>query len=134
MLSKLVPKQSSNPYRLLLFCTQTDRVAFGNCVIEFPAHADIRCNGSSVQANLRGIKNRPGTINPPDVTAQIMMMQGVQNKIDVTFSESKSAFTLTVYLVEKNTVVQLVEKIRKRGFISKEATLSKSMCKTGGRC
>lgn len=55
------------------------------------------------------------------------MMQGVQNKIDVTFSESKSSYTLTVYLVEKHTVAQLVEKIRKRGFISKEATLSKSM-------
>ena len=127
MLSKLVPKQSSNPYRLVIFCTQTDRVAFGNCVIEFPSHADIRCNGSSVQANLRGIKNRPGTINPPDVTAQIIMMQGVQNKIDVTFEQSKSAFTITVYLVQKNTVGQLVEKIRKRGFISKEATLNKSM-------
>ena len=55
------------------------------------------------------------------------MMQGVQNKIDVTFEQSKSAFTITVYLVQKNTVGQLVEKIRKRGFISKEATLNKSM-------
>lgn len=127
MLSKLQPKQSSNPYRLVLFSTQTDRVPFGNCVIEFPAHTDIRCNGSPVQANVRGIKNRPGTINPPDVTAQIIMMQGVQNKIDVTFSDSKSSYTLTVYLVEKHTVAQLVEKIRKRGFISKDATLSKSM-------
>jgi len=56
---------------------------------------------------------------------QIMMMQGVLNKIDVMFSESKSAFTLTVYFVQKNIVGQLVEKIRKRWFISKEATLSK---------
>ena len=55
------------------------------------------------------------------------MMQGVQNKVDVTFSESKSAFTLTLYLVEKITVQQLVEKIRKRGFTSKEAALRKSM-------
>jgi hypothetical protein len=127
MLSKLQPKQTSNPYRLVLFSTQTERVAFGNCVIEFPPHTDIRCNGSPVQANVRGIKNRPGTINPPDVTAQIIMIQGVQNKIDVTFSDSKSSYTLTVYLVEKHTVAQLVEKIRKRGFISKDATLSKSM-------
>ena len=49
------------------------------------------------------------------------------NKVDVTFAESKSAYTLTVYLVEKNTVTGLVDKIRKKGFISKESTLNKSI-------
>ena len=127
MIAKLTPKQPTNPYRLVLFCTQTDRVAYGNCVVEFPAHAEIRCNGTVVSANLRGIKNKPGTINPPDITPNTILMQGVGNKIDATFAESKSAYTLTVYLVEKNTVVGLVDKIRKRGFISKESTLNKSM-------
>jgi hypothetical protein len=79
-----------------------------------------------VSANLRGIKNKPGTINPPDITSQAIVIQGVANKVDVTFAESKSAYTLTVYLVEKNTVPGLVDKIRKRGFISKESTLNKS--------
>ena len=96
-------------------------------MIEFPAHAEIRANGSVVHANLRGIKNKPGTINPVDITAGCILMQGVNNKIDVTFAESKSAFTLTIYLVEKLTVARLVEKIRKRGFIAKEATLNKSI-------
>ena len=126
MIAKLTPKQSTNPYRLVLFCTQTDRVAYGNCVIEFPTHAEIRCNGTIVSANLRGIKNKPGTINPPDITSQVIVIQGVANKVDVTFAESKSAYTLTVYLVEKNTVPVLVDKIRKRGFISKESMLNKS--------
>jgi E3 SUMO-protein ligase PIAS1 len=126
MIAKLMPKQSTNPYRLVLFCTQTDRVAYGNCVIEFPAHAEIRCNGPAVTANLRGIKNKPGTINPPDITPNAILMQGVLNKVDVTFAESKSAYTITVYLVQKNTVTALVDKIRKRGFISKESTLNKS--------
>jgi hypothetical protein len=126
MLSKLQSKQPTNPYRLVLFSTQTDSVEFGNCVIEFPAYTDIRCNGSPVTANVHGIKNSPGTINPPDVTAQIIMTEGVQNTIDVTFSESESSYTLMVYLVEKHTVAQLVEKIRKRGYISIETTLSKS--------
>jgi E3 SUMO-protein ligase PIAS1 len=127
MLAKLTPKQSTNPFRLVLFCTQTDRVAYGNCVIEFPGHAEIRCNGTIVSANLRGIKNKPGTINPPDITSHAILIQGVANKVDVTFAESKSAYTLTVYLVEKNSVNGLVDKIRKRGFISKESTLNKSM-------
>lgn len=54
-------------------------------------------------------------------------MPSVTNKIDVTFAETKSAYTLTVYLVEKMTVDQLVSKIRKKGFMSKETTLNKSM-------
>ncbi len=126
MLAKLQPRGPQNQHRIVLFCTQTDRVHFGNCVIEFPAHAEIRCNGAPITANLRGIKNKPGTINPPDVTAPIILMQGVTNKIDVTFAENKSAYTLTAYLVEKMTVDQLVGKIRKKGFMSKEATLNKS--------
>ena len=127
MIAKLTPKQPTNSHRLVLFCTQTERVAYGNCVIEFPAHAEIRCNGTIVSANLRGIKNKPGTINPPDITPSAILMQGVTNKVDVTFAESKSAYTLTVYLVEKNTVTGLVDKIRKKGYISKESTLNKSM-------
>ena len=127
MLAKLHPKQPSNPYRLVLFCTQTDRIHFGNCVLEFPQHTEIRFNGSIVPANVRGIKNKPGTINPPDLTANAILIQGVLNKIDVTFAESKSSYTLTVYLVEKLTVSQLVEKIRKKGYISKDSTLNKSI-------
>lgn len=126
MIAKLTPKSPSNPYRLVLFCTQTDRIPYNNCVIEFPAHVELRCNGTAVVANLRGIKNKPGTINPPDITPNAILMQGVANKVDVTFQESRSSYTVTVYLVEKNTVQQLVDKIRKRGFISKESTLNKS--------
>lgn len=127
MLSKLQPKSPSNPYRLVLFSTQTERIHFSSCVIEFPAHAEIRCNGSIVSANLRGIKNKPGTVNPPDVTPHSILTQGVTNKIDVTFAESKASFTLTVYLVEKLTVEQLVDKIKKKGATAKETTLNKSM-------
>jgi E3 SUMO-protein ligase PIAS1 len=127
MLAKLTPKGPNNPHRLVLFCTQSDRVHFGNCVIEFPSHTEIRCNGSIITANLRGIKNKPGTINPPDLTGNAVLMPSVTNKIDVTFAETKSSYTLTVYLVEKMTVDQLVSKIRKKGFMSKEVTLNKSM-------
>jgi len=59
-------------------------------------------------------------------------MQGVTNKVDVTFAESKSSFTVTVYLVEKMTVQQLVDKIQKRGPTSKEATLNKSILESKG--
>jgi E3 SUMO-protein ligase PIAS1 len=128
MITKLTPKAPTNSYRLALYCTLTDRIPFGNCVVEFPTHSDIRCNGSLITANLRGIKNRPGTVNPPDLTTHAIVMAGVGNKVDVTFQESRSSYTVLVYLVEKHTVTQLVEKIRKKGFISKETTLNKSIC------
>ena len=127
MITKLNPKISTNRYRLVLFCTQTDRIPFGNCLVEFPTHCDIRCNSDTILANLRGIKNRPGTVNPPDITAKAILNPAVANKVDVTFQESKASYTVILYLVEKHTVAQLVEKIRKRGFISKETALSKSI-------
>lgn len=127
MLAKLQPKSPTNPYRLVLFCTQSDRVPYGNCLIEFPAHVEIRCNGTAISANLRGIKNRPGTVNPPDLTQQAVLMQGVSNKVDITFQEAKSNYTALLYLAEKLTVAQLVEKVKKRGYISKEQTLNRSI-------
>lgn len=96
-------------------------------MVEFPSHAEIRCNGTVVNANLRGLKNKPGTVNPPDITAQAILMQGVTNKVDVTFAESKASYTAVIYLVEKNTVQQLVDKVRRRGFSPKETTLNRSI-------
>jgi len=126
MLNKLSPRGPTNAHRLVVFCTLTERINFGNCVVEFPSHAEIRCNGKVVPANLRGIKNKPGTINPPDITPQIIFMPSVTNKVDITFAESKNSYTVTIYLVEKFTVAQLVEKIRRKGMLSKEGTLNKS--------
>jgi hypothetical protein len=99
MLAKLQPRQPSNHHRLVLFCTQSDRIHFGNCVVEFPTHAEIRGNGTLVPANLRGIKNKPGTINPPDITPQCILMQGVNNKIDVTFAESRSVCLVMILTI-----------------------------------
>jgi E3 SUMO-protein ligase PIAS1 len=127
MLAKLNPKSPTNTYRLVLFCTLTDRIAFGNCTVEFPMHTDLRCNGSAITGNLRGIKNRPGTVNPPDITQHVILMSGVANKVDITFQESRASYTVLINLVEKHSVAQLVEKIRKRGAISKETVLNRSM-------
>ena len=127
MIAKLDPRSPTNPYRLVLFCTLSARVPYGNCLVEFPSAVEIRCNGSQLSANLRGIKNRPGTVNPPDLTQYAILMHGVSNRVDITFQDSKSNYTALLYLVEKLTVAQLVEKVKKRGYISKEQTLNRSM-------
>jgi len=127
MIAKLNPKSPTNPYRLVLFCTQSSRVPYGNCLVEFPSTVEIRCNGNQISANLRGIKNRPGTVNPPDLTPHAILMPGVNNRVDITFQDSRSNYTALLYLVEKLTVAQLVEKVKKRGYISKEQTLNRSM-------
>jgi len=127
MLAKLNPRGPANPYRLVLFCTLADRVPYGNCVIEFPTHIEIKCNGTVVSANVRGIKNRPGTVNPPDITPQAVFMGGVSNKVDINYQDSKQPYTALLYLVQKFTVQQLVDKVKKRGYLSKEVTLKRSM-------
>lgn len=127
MLAKLSPKGPTNPYRLVLFCTLADRVPYGNSLIEFPTHVEIKCNNNAVTANLRGIKNRPGTVNPADLTERAILMGGVNNKVDIIYQDSKQPYMALVYLVQKFTVDQLVEKVKKRGLISKESTLKRSM-------
>ena len=67
-------------------------------------------------------------MNPPDLTEQSILVTGVTNTIDVTFADTKVAYTLSVYLVEKANLQTLLGKIKKRGLLSNEATLNKSMC------
>ena len=39
--------------------------------ITFPHNVELKCNGDEVKANLRGLKNRPGSTRPADITSMI---------------------------------------------------------------
>jgi hypothetical protein len=102
MAAKLRPQTPSNHHRLVLFCTRSNTIYLGNCVVEFPAQLEIRSNGTLLPTNSRGMKNKKRTINPPDITAQCILLANVNNNIDVTFFESKEVclvimLTIAVY-------------------------------------
>lgn len=69
-------KTSRSRFQLRLFCTSSVffpgmgsfRSSNFPCPIEFPPTCEVRVNGTQITANLKGLKKKPGTAPPPDIT------------------------------------------------------------------
>lgn len=81
-------------YQLRLYCTTstfytTAQNAFRTnsqpCPIEFPATCEVRVNNLVLQANLKGIKKKPGTAPPADLSKIARLDAGVSNRIDMVY-------------------------------------------------
>jgi E3 SUMO-protein ligase PIAS1 len=69
--------------RVMIYCAgdthpQTD--------IAFPQQIEIRINGDEVKANMRGLKNKPGTTRPADITSMLHKNATYENTMLVTYA------------------------------------------------
>jgi hypothetical protein len=71
-------------HRVMLFCA-TDN----NSVqpIAFPHQSEFKVNGGEIKANLRGLKGKPGTTRPVDVTDSLRLRPAnYHNSIEFTYA------------------------------------------------
>lgn len=133
-------------YQLRLYCTSSAFHSHNSphlwsvrsCPIEFPPVCEIRVNGVASTANTRGMKKKPGTAPPVDLT-KVVKTTGM-NRIDITYINNTTPFHakvsgdslvllsilrtkahahlqkffLVANLVEVTSVDQLVERLRNR--------------------
>lgn len=59
--------------------------------IAFPYQVELKANLDEVKANLRGLKNKPGTTRPADVTNYIRKKPGYPNLITMTYALTQKA-------------------------------------------
>ena len=70
--------------RVMVFCA-TDR--HGTNDIAFPHQCEIKVNGGEVKANLRGLKNKPGSTRPVDVTDLLRLKpSNYENRVELTYA------------------------------------------------
>jgi PINIT domain len=79
--------------------------------VEFPPNAEIRVNGHTLQATLRGPKKHPGRVTPPDLGTRIVIKAGYKNTIDFSYSGALKEFVCAVSYVEKVEIGTLVKKL-----------------------
>ncbi|KTW26091.1 hypothetical protein T552_02986 [Pneumocystis carinii B80] len=121
---KAVEKLASNEsYRVYLFCTATDSAAFGFALIEFPVHIDLKVNGKHLNANTRGLKKKPGTAPPVDVTSLLFLDSKLVNKIEMIYANTEKRYSFGVYLVQKYTISDIIQRIKAGRYLSKQAIL-----------
>ncbi|KAF7339508.1 hypothetical protein MSAN_02165200 [Mycena sanguinolenta] len=124
-------KSDSSKYQLRLFCTSSTfyshtlnsfRPNAGPCLIEFPPTCEVRVNGVQLGANLKGLKKKPGTAPPPDLSKYIRLTTA-SNKVEMMYVNTQQPvqpkkFYLLVQLVETVNVQTLVQELKKTGFKS----------------
>jgi E3 SUMO-protein ligase PIAS1 len=73
-------------YRVMVFCA-SDVAAPTPTDISFPHQVELKCNTNEVKANLRGLKNKPGSTRPADITSFIKKkIPGYQNVLEMVYA------------------------------------------------
>ncbi|KAK3989495.1 PINIT domain-containing protein [Cladorrhinum sp. PSN332] len=106
--------------RVMVFCAESDG---RDQDIAFPHQCEIKVNGDDIKANHRGLKNKPGSTKPVDVTPALRLRQtNYHNKIELTYALTQKQFFLSVYVCKMVPVETLVSQIAKR--IRKETVVA----------
>lgn len=72
--------------RVLIYCASDPIPPFSKVEITFPHQVEIKVNKDEVKANLRGLKNKPGSTRPADITHLLHKRAGYENSVVVTYA------------------------------------------------
>ncbi|CAE7100993.1 unnamed protein product [Rhizoctonia solani] len=126
-------KLQTNNYQVRLYCTSSTHYApnsFNNAPvpIEFPPTCEIRVNNQNINANVRGLKKKPGTAPPPNLTPFLSTTNGATSKVELIYVNNVTPFTpkkfyMLAQLVEVTTVEEVVARLKAGKQRSKEDVL-----------
>ncbi|KAF8742178.1 PINIT domain, partial [Rhizoctonia solani] len=115
-------KLQTNKYQVRLYCTSSTHYApnsFTNSPvpIEFPPTCEIRVNNKNINASVRGLKKKPGTAPPPNLTPFMSTTKGTLSKVELIYVNNVTPFTpkkfyMLAQLVETTTVQEIVAKLK----------------------
>ncbi|KAH8821519.1 PINIT domain-containing protein [Xylogone sp. PMI_703] len=126
--------------RVMVFCAGEGH---GLQDIAFPHQSEIKVNGGEVKANLRGLKNKPGSTRPVDITKELRLkLPAYPNNVEMVYALthfSYSVFRLTrvdlkkfflsVWVVTTTPVIELVKQLEGGKRISKESVVNTMISK-----
>ncbi|KUJ20160.1 uncharacterized protein LY89DRAFT_612304 [Mollisia scopiformis] len=95
--------------KVMVFCAQEGP---GKQDIAFPHQSEIKVNTGEVKANLRGLKNKPGSTRPVDITKDLRFNPlPYVNTVEMTYALTSKKFYLMVYVVKAIPVTDLVKQL-----------------------
>ncbi|KAL1608383.1 E3 SUMO-protein ligase pli1 [Paraconiothyrium brasiliense] len=89
----------------------------------------VRVNQDEVKANYKGLKNKPGSTRPADITDLLRITPAnYRNSIGITYALTQKAsdhqkYNVFIYMVRKFSVNELVKQIQNRSVITKDSVL-----------
>jgi E3 SUMO-protein ligase PIAS1 len=121
--------RSDSSLRVLVFCGERPPSAASTTVVDvaFPQHIELKIGiGSSLQdvkANFKGIKKRPGSTNPVDITALVKVREFKTPKLEIHYALTDRIYDLAVVIAKRITIDELSDTVKGRRVISKEQVL-----------
>lgn len=88
-LQQCVDSKSS---RVFIFCASE---ISGTQNITFPHQSELKVNGGDIKANLRGLKNKPGSTRPVDITNALRLRPNYVNNVDFTYALTNKVWMAT---------------------------------------
>lgn len=110
-------------YKLYLFSYERNYRQTTPRQIEFPFLNEISINSHKIKDNVRGIKNKPGTAKPADLTPYLKPNANDTNILDIVYAQTAKDFLTVCYIVEIIPPERLLEGILRRPKISKNDTV-----------
>lgn len=85
--------------RVMVYCAaDTGLNGYTYSEISFPHQVELKVNLDDVKANLRGLKNRPGSTRPADITDQLRKKPGYVNTVTMTYALTNKVCTFCMRL------------------------------------
>ncbi|CAK7213637.1 E3 SUMO-protein ligase pli1 [Sporothrix curviconia] len=82
--------------RVMIFCAANN---YDVQDIAFPYQCEIKVNGGEIKANLRGLKNKPGSTRPVDITPLLRLKPPTYgNSLEFTYALTSKRFYLALYI------------------------------------
>lgn len=80
-------------YKLLLFSALEQPLSgFALHDIAFPSQIEVKINGGEVKANYKGLKNKPGSTRPADITEYVRITPpDYKNVVQITYALTQKA-------------------------------------------
>lgn len=88
--------------------------------ISFPPQAAMKINGNTYSESLRGLKGKPGTTRPADLTKYTTKTG--KNTIEVLIPEVSQPYLLRLYLALPSSIEDIVNDVKARPSIKKDDT------------
>ncbi|KAJ5139105.1 transcriptional regulator family: Zinc finger MIZ-type [Penicillium bovifimosum] len=116
--------QTDPNIRIMVYCAgDSGLTQYTKSDIAFPHQVELKVNLDEVKANLRGLKNRPGTTQPADITDWIRKKPNYPNNIVMTYALTQKKFFTIANLVKRHPIDDLVSQLKLRKLISKEQVI-----------
>lgn len=139
---RFVQGQSIGNLKVMIYCAADPLSSSFPADISFPSQIEIKVNGNDIKANLRGIKNKPGSTRPADITDLVHKKPLYENTLTITYALTTKVITtsirsthcllfeqkyyLIVNIVEQITPETLIGNLKTRGRITKGQVLKDS--------